>query len=71
VSTQPIAICVVLGLALLILFVGWSALAVSQREEREQQQWIETMAAIGQQQWPQEDPSAKGDYPADEDNNEA
>ena len=48
-STQPIAICVVLGLALWILFLGWGALAVSQREEQDQRRWIETMMAVGWQ----------------------
>lgn len=63
-STQLVAIMAVLGLALVFLLVAWSALVVSGREEEEQQQWIETMAAVGRQEWP----SAKGDYPADNDN---
>lgn len=46
-STQLIAIMVVLGLALFVLFVGWGALAVSGREEEEQQRWMATMAAVG------------------------
>ena len=58
ISTQVVAICAVLGLALLILMIGWGALAVSQREEEDQQRWIETMAAAGWQEWP----SANGDY---------
>ena len=70
-NTQLIAIFAILGLGVFFMLVAWSALAVSQREEREQQRWIETMAAVGQQEWPHEAPSAKGDYPADEDNNEA
>lgn len=59
-STQLLAIFAVLGLALLILLVGWSALAVSEREEEEQQRWIEKMRTLGL--WP---PSANWDYPAD------
>lgn len=63
ISTQLIAIFAVLGLALLILFVGWGALAVSGQEEEDQQRWLSTMAAIGRQEWPAA-ASAKGDYPA-------
>lgn len=62
-STQLVAIFVVLGLALLALVIGWSALAVSQREEQELRRWIETMRAVGWQEWPA---STKGDYSADD-----
>ena len=61
-STQLVAILAVLGLALLILFLGWGALVVSQREERDQAGWIETMAAAGRA-----GASAKGDYVAGSD----
>ena len=61
-STHLIAIFAVLGLALLILFFGWSALAVSQREAQDQQRWIETMTAMGWQDWPAgEDGQAESD----------
>lgn len=64
-STQPIVIMLVLGLALFVLFVGWGALVVSGQEEEDQQRWIETMAAAGRQEWPAE-ATANCDYLADE-----
>lgn len=51
-STQPIAILITLGFGLIFLFIVWSALAVSSREEEDQQRWLDTMAAIGRQEWP-------------------
>jgi len=45
VSTHLVALLAVLGLALLVLGLGWSALVVSSREEADQARWIETMAA--------------------------
>ena len=44
-STQLVAIFAVLGLALVILFLGWGALVVSSREEADRAAWVETMAA--------------------------
>lgn len=64
-STQLVAIFGFLCFALLILFIGWGALVVSSREEQDQQRWIETMAAVGQQEWP----TAKSTYPASDDAN--
>lgn len=60
-STQLVAIFVVLGGGLLFLVFAWYALAVSGREERDQQGWLETMAAMGWQEWPAE-ASANADY---------
>ena len=59
-STQPIAILITLGFGLIFLFIVWSALAVSSREEEDQQRWLDTMAAIGRQEWP-----APSTYPDD------
>lgn len=63
-STHLVAIFAVLGLALVVLFIGWGALVVSGREEEDQQRWIGTMAAVGRQEWPAGEASAKCDYPA-------
>jgi hypothetical protein len=70
VSTQLLAIFLVLFVALVVLFSAWFALAavnVSGREEQDQAEWerrIATMRALGWADWP---PSAKPDYPADPD----
>lgn len=62
-STQLVAIFVVLGLALVVLLFGWGALAVASREEADLARWLETMAAVGRAEWPA---SANDDYPAGE-----
>ena len=49
-STHLAAILAILGLALFLLILGWSALAVSQRDAQDQQRWIETMTAMGERE---------------------
>jgi hypothetical protein len=51
-NAHLMAVDAVLGLALLVLGICWGALVVSSREEADQQRWIETMAAMGWQDWP-------------------
>jgi len=65
--TQVFAIVAVLCLALVVLFIGWGALAVSSQEEEDQRRWVETMAAAGWQDWPAGEASANGDYAAGSD----
>lgn len=69
-STQPLAIIVVLGLALGVLFLAWFAVAacIQNGNDAEFERRIEVMKAMGWTEWPTETPSAKGDYPADDDN---